>query len=134
MPDSSVTKIMNIEYGHRILNHPGKCKRLHGHSGKVEFTLWGEVDKETGMVIDFGDINSTVGDYLKNTLDHRTILQEGDSLIENLPSEDIIIIKGPPTAENISLLILEQSSPLFPNKQIKVRLWETEDSFAECSL
>ena len=134
MPDSSVTKIMNFEYGHRILNHPGKCKRLHGHSGKVEFTLWGEVDKETGMVIDFGDINSTVGDYLKNTLDHRTILQEGDSLIENLPSEDIIIIKGPPTAENISLLILEQSSPLFPNKQIKVHLWETEDSFAECSL
>ena len=134
MPDSSVTKIMNFEYGHRILNHPGKCKRLHGHSGKVEFTLWGEVDKETGMVIDFGDINSTVGDYLKNTLDHRTILQEGDSLIENLPSEDIIIIKGPPTAENISLQILEQSSPLFPNKQIKVRLWETEDSFAECSL
>ena len=134
MPDSSVTKIMNFEYGHRILNHPGKCKRLHGHSGKVEFTLWGEVDKETGMVIDFGDINSTVGDYLKNTLDHRTILQEGDSLIENLPSEDIIIIKGPPTAENISLQILEQSSPLFPNKQIKVRLWETEDSFAACSL
>ena len=134
MPDSSVTKIMNFEYGHRILNHPGKCKRLHGHSGKVEFTLWGEVDQETGMVIDFGDINSTVGDYLKNTLDHRTLLQEGDSLIENLPFEDVIIMKGPPIAENISLLILEQSSPLFPDKQIKVRLWETEDSFAECSL
>jgi len=131
---SSVTKVMNFEYGHRILNHPGKCKRLHGHSGKVEFTLWGEVDQETGMVIDFGDINSTVGDYLKNTLDHRTLLQEGDSLIENLPFEDVIIMKGPPTAENISLLILEQSSPLFPDKQIKVRLWETEDSFAECSL
>jgi len=131
---SSVTKIMNFEYGHRILNHPGKCKRLHGHSGRVEFTLWGDVDPETGMVIDFGDINSTVGDYLKNTLDHRTILQEGDSLIENLPFEDIITMKGPPTAENISLLILKQSSPLFPNKQIKVRLWETEDSFAECSL
>jgi 6-pyruvoyltetrahydropterin/6-carboxytetrahydropterin synthase len=130
---SSVTKIMNFEYGHRILNHPGKCKRLHGHSGRVEFTVWGEVDQETGMVIDFGDINSTVGDYLKNSLDHKTILQFGDSLIENLPEEDVVITLGPPTAENISLLILNKSSILFPGKQIKVRLWETEDSFAECS-
>ena len=130
----SVSKLMDFEYGHRILNHPGKCKRLHGHSGRVEFTLWGEVNEETGMVVDFGDINSTVGDYLKNTLDHRTILQKGDSLIESLPEEDTIIIGGPPTAENISKMILTHSAPIFPGQKMSVKLWETSDSYAQCSL
>ena len=131
----SVTKIMRFEYGHRILNHPGKCKRLHGHSGKVEFTVFGEINKETGMVIDFGDISSSVGSYVKNNLDHRTFLQMGDPLLETegLSPEEVIITLGPPTAENISMLILKQSEPLLPERQLSIRLWETEDSFAECS-
>jgi len=132
--ETSITKVMDFEYGHRILNHPGKCKRLHGHSGRVEFTLWGDVNEETGMIIDFGDIKSTVGDYLKNTLDHRTFLQEGDSLIESLSEEDTIIIKGPPTAENISRMILAHSTSIFPGQKMSVKLWETSDSYAQCSL
>ena len=132
--ETSVTKLMDFEYGHRILNHPGKCKRLHGHSGRVEFTLWGEIDQETGMVIDFGDIKSTVGDYLKNTLDHKTILQQGDSLKETLPPQDTVVIEGPPTAENISKMILVHSAPIFQGQRMSVKLWETSDSYAQCSL
>ena len=101
----SVTKVMRFEYGHRILNHPGKCKRLHGHSGKVEFTVHGQINPETGMVIDFGDISSSVGELIKHNLDHITFLQIGDPLIEaeSLDTEDIVITEGPPTAENIGL-------------------------------
>lgn len=124
---------MRFEYGHRILNHPGKCKRLHGHSGKVEFTVFGEINKETGMVIDFGDIGSSVGEFIKHNLDHRTFLQIGDPLIESVPEDDTVIMEGPPTAENISKLILDHSTPLIPDKYLGIKLWETEDSYTECS-
>ena len=129
---ASVTKIMRFEYGHRILNHPGKCKRLHGHSGKVEFTVYGPIDMETGMVIDFGDIGSSVGEIIKHNLDHRTFLQVGDPLIETVSGDEIIITQGPPTAENLSMLILEQASPLLPERHLSIKFWETEDSYAEC--
>jgi len=130
----SVTKVMRFEYGHRILNHPGKCKRLHGHSGKVEFTVYGDINEETGMVIDFGDISSSVGEFVKHNLDHKTFLQIGDPLIEaeSLNSEEVVITLGPPTAENLCVMILRQSSPLLPGRDISIKLWETEDSYAEC--
>ena len=123
---------MRFEYGHRILNHPGKCKRLHGHSGKVEFTVYGPINKETGMVVDFGDIGSSVGEIIKHNLDHRTFLQVGDPLIEAVSEDEVIITNGPPTAENLCVMILEQSSPLLSGRDISIKLWETEDSYAEC--
>tara|TARA_B100000749_G_C18447906_1_gene475031 strand:+ start:2860 stop:3291 length:432 start_codon:yes stop_codon:yes gene_type:complete len=128
----SVTKVMRFEYGHRILNHPGKCKRLHGHSGKVEFTVYGPINEETGMVVDFGDIGSSVGELIKHNLDHRTFLQIGDPLIEAVSQDEVIITTGPPTAENLAVMILEQSSPLLSGRDISVKFWETEDSYAEC--
>ena len=87
------------------------------------------------MVIDFGDISSSVGELIKHNLDHRTFLQIGDPLIEaeSLDTEDIVITEGPPTAENIGMLILQQSEPLLPERHLSVKLWETEDSFAECT-
>ena len=131
----SVTKIMNFEYGHRILNHPGKCKRLHGHSGKLELTVLGPINQETGMIIDFGDINGTIGEWVKDILDHKTILQYGDPLFETLPTTDTYTVQGPPTAENISNEILRHCElmELSRDYNYKVRLWETEDSYAECS-
>ena len=126
---------MNFEYGHRILNHPGKCKRLHGHSGRLELTVKGPIDQDTGMIIDFGDINITVGTWVKDNLDHKTILQYGDPLFETLPTTDTYTIQGSPTAENISHEILQKCTLLNLSKDYnyKVRLWETEDAYAECS-
>ena len=28
-----VTKTIEFSYGHRLLNHNGKCRYLHGHNG-----------------------------------------------------------------------------------------------------
>ena len=139
---NSVTKLMNFEYGHRILNHPGKCKRLHRHSGRVEFTLGAAVSRETGMVIDFGYINDVIGDWIKKVLDHNPILQVGDPLLESLDPEHVVITKYPPTAETISEIIRDQGvKELKPYYEtitndesfIEVKMWETEDSYATCS-
>lgn len=47
-----------FEAAHRLPNTPEghKCRRLHGHSFEVFVEIKGEVDEETGWVIDFADL------------------------------------------------------------------------------
>src|SRR6202451_3189758 len=47
-----------FEAAHRLPKVPPghKCARLHGHSFKVELTVAGPVNPETGWFIDFGDL------------------------------------------------------------------------------
>src|SRR4051812_17090874 len=47
-----------FEAAHRLPKVPAghKCFRLHGHSFKVELTIAGPVNPETGWFIDFGDL------------------------------------------------------------------------------
>jgi 6-pyruvoyltetrahydropterin/6-carboxytetrahydropterin synthase len=61
-----------------------KCRRLHGHSYEIEVAVRGEVDQETGWLIDYGDIDARVKPVVAE-LDHRT-LNEVPGL-ENATSE-----------------------------------------------
>ncbi len=45
---------------HRLPRHPGRCFRLHGHNYRLVVTVRGELDPETGMVIDFADLEQAV--------------------------------------------------------------------------
>ncbi len=133
---TSVTKIFEFSYGHRLPNHPGKCRRYHGHNGKVEVTISGEVFESTGMVIDFGDLKKMVEPLLE-VWDHRMILQMGDPMIKYLSSlttgyDQVVVVDIPPTAENLAILLMEaiqEKMGLIPSP-IKITFWETEDSFA----
>jgi 6-pyruvoyltetrahydropterin/6-carboxytetrahydropterin synthase len=66
---------------------PGhKCRRLHGHSFRVQVTLAGEVDEATGWLVDYGVIKTAV-EPLFQELDHR-YLNEIPGL-ENPTSENL---------------------------------------------
>lgn len=133
---TSVTKIFEFSYGHRLPNHPGKCRRYHGHNGKVEVTIFGEIAEQTGMIIDFGDLKRMV-EPLLDVWDHRMVLQMGDPLVAWLASiqvtkDSVVVIDRPPTAENLATLLLEalqEKMGLMPSP-IRITFWETEDSFA----
>jgi 6-pyruvoyltetrahydropterin/6-carboxytetrahydropterin synthase len=49
-----------------------KCRRLHGHSYEIEVAVRGEVDPETGWLIDYGEIDRRVRPVVAE-LDHRTL-------------------------------------------------------------
>lgn len=49
-----------------------KCRRLHGHSYEIEVAVRGEVDPETGWLLDYGDIDKQLKPVLAE-LDHRTL-------------------------------------------------------------
>src|SRR5215831_10578849 len=71
-----VSKWFHFEAAHSLPHLPcqHKCHRLHGHSYKVQVTCAGEVDKEFGWIIDYGDI-SKVFDTVIAAIDHTNLDQ-----------------------------------------------------------
>ncbi len=134
-----IGKVFEIAYAHRLMNHSGKCKNLHGHSGRIEIQIESEINPDTNMVMDFGDIAKEVIYKVDFLLDHSTILYKDDPLVETLYTEgfdNVISLNYHPTAEILSSLVHRlvmrnlESLCLF---NCVVRFWETGDSYAECS-
>ena len=49
-----------------------KCRRLHGHSYRIEVAVRGAVDPKTGWLMDYGEIDRRVRPVIAE-LDHRTL-------------------------------------------------------------
>jgi 6-pyruvoyltetrahydropterin/6-carboxytetrahydropterin synthase len=66
-----IYKEFTFEAAHRLPNVPEghKCGRLHGHSFKVSVHVEGDLGKETGWVLDFGDIKAAFKPIFQS-LDH----------------------------------------------------------------
>ena len=81
-----LVKEYRFEAAHRLPRLPEghKCKRLHGHSFRFEVHLTGEVDPETGFLIDFWEVDRAVAPLLER-IDHH-FLNEIEGL-ENPTSE-----------------------------------------------
>jgi 6-pyruvoyltetrahydropterin/6-carboxytetrahydropterin synthase len=84
-----VRREFRFEAAHRLptVDPTHKCARLHGHSYRLIVTVSGEVAPETGMVIDFAQIDEIVDPIIDESLDHR-YLNEVDGL-ENPTSESV---------------------------------------------
>ena len=70
-----LTKEYRFEAAHRLPKVPPdhKCFRMHGHSFVLEVTVAGEMNDETGWLVDFADITAVVEPLLKLELDHRAL-------------------------------------------------------------
>lgn len=118
-------------YGHRILNHAGKCGHLHGHNARVIVSLQSESLNELGMVFDFADVKSILMPWIDENLDHRMILHREDPFVPVLQElrEPLFLLDDNPTAESIAKLIfdfsVEREMPV-----TEVRLWETPSCVA----
>ncbi|NIR44776.1 MAG: 6-carboxytetrahydropterin synthase QueD [Gemmatimonadetes bacterium] len=64
----------NFAAAHHLPKAPEghKCRRLHGHSYRVEVGVRGPVNPETGWLIDYGAIDTAVKPVIAR-LDHRTL-------------------------------------------------------------
>lgn len=68
---TTLTKTFRFEAAHRLPNVSAchKCGRLHGHSYQVDVIVEGDVNPQTGMVIDFAEITEAWAP-LHAVLDH----------------------------------------------------------------
>jgi 6-pyruvoyltetrahydropterin/6-carboxytetrahydropterin synthase len=127
----SVTQELSFCYGHRLLDHPGKCGRLHGHNGVARVTLRSEVLDAQGMVADFDQIDRSLRAFLDESIDHRLLLHRQDPLVPALRAagEAFVAVDFNPTAENIARHIFEHAHRAgFP--VVEVQLVEQQGSIA----
>ena len=128
----TISRHFTFCYGHRLINHAGKCANLHGHNGIAKIDLGNDQLNPQGMVTDFIDLKNTIGKWIETTLDHRLILQESDPLVDVLRNRGEIVLTLPvePTAENLAKMIYEKAED-FGLPVCAVSVWETEKCGAE---
>ncbi len=96
-----IFKVFTLEAAHRLPNVPPehKCARLHGHSFRVEIHVSGDIDPQTGWVMDFAEIKAAF-QPLYDRLDHHYLND-----IEGLDN---------PTSERLAVWIWDQLKPAMP--------------------
>lgn len=127
----TITKEVYFCYGHRLMNHPGKCRNLHGHSVKAAISIERETLNEQGMVCDFADIKECVEAYIGQHLDHNLLLHKDDPIIPALKAnnERFWALDEHPTAEVLSKMIFRHLKATGFNVS-QVVLWETASAYA----
>jgi 6-pyruvoyltetrahydropterin/6-carboxytetrahydropterin synthase len=127
----TITKEVYFCYGHRLMNHPGKCRNLHGHSVKAAISIARDSLNEDGMVCDFADIKESVEAYVDQYLDHNFLLHKDDPIIPALKenNERFWALDEHPTAEVLSKMIFLHLKTIgFDVSQVV--LWETSSAYA----
>ncbi len=94
-------KTFQFEAAHLLPRLPQshKCRRLHGHSFKVDIVISGECDPKLGWVMDYADLSEAFKP-LREKLDHR--------YLNEVPGLDN------PTSENIAVWIWRRLKPKLP--------------------
>lgn len=101
----------------------GKCSNpnWHGHNYTLEVVVAGNINPETGFVLDIKDLKSIIKKYVIEKVDHKNL---------NIDTE---FMNGLiPTSENICFAIWTQLVDKIPNgKLYSVKLYETENNYFE---
>ena len=126
-----VSREIHFSYGHRLLNYEGKCANLHGHNARVQIEVSSLKLNHQDMVVDFHEIQKSIGEWIDNHLDHKLILCEKDPVVSSLKEkgEVFLTIDTNPTAEVLAKLIFDEARKMRLAVS-RVTLWETNDSFA----
>lgn len=128
----------NFELSHILDGYNGKCGRLHGHRYCAKVTLEGNIDPESGMIMDFGDLKPIINEIIP---DHYYIsnssIEEGfQKDMRNILDKYNIDYKTMPfrtTAENMVGWFANKIQEKLPADVfvVRVELWETEKNNAE---
>jgi 6-pyruvoyltetrahydropterin/6-carboxytetrahydropterin synthase len=103
----------------------GLCNNpyYHGHNYELEVKVTGEIDPETGFLIDLKVLSDLIKEEIEDKFDHKNLnlqLEEFKTLI--------------PTAENICVVIWQILRAKLDQKfDLAVRLYETPRNYVEYS-
>ncbi len=135
-----ITKEFQFEMAHALLGYDVPCKKIHGHSYKLDVTVSGEVkehtsDSDEGMVIDFGIIKDIIKELIVDEYDHSLVLNEKMKIDESQFEfmNKLIIVPFQPTCE---LLLVHYADLIKLKLPSQIQLYslmlrETPTSYAE---
>ena len=101
----------------------GKCSlpNYHGHNYELEVKVAGEVDEQTGFVMDLKLLSDLITNNILDKFDHKNL---------NLDVEQFKDLN--PTAENIAVVIYDLLRPhIDPALELFIRLYETPRNYVE---
>ena len=103
----------------------GKCSNpnWHGHNYELFITVKGEINPETGFVIDLKDLKTIVRTHITDVLDHKNINLDVDFMKSKMASTEVLAVA-----------IFEQLQPHIQTLGAElhsVKLYETENNFVE---
>lgn len=101
----------------------GKCNlpHYHGHNYELIIKVTGDLDQETGYVMDMKLLSDIVKTHVLDLFDHRNL---------NLDVPEFRNIN--PTAENIAIVIYNKLRPYIDKENdLKITLYETPRNFVE---
>ena len=104
------------------LSFYGKCNNpnFHGHNYDLEVMVTGDVDMESGYLIDMKVLSDMIKEEVLDVFDHKNL---------NLDVPDFKNLN--PTAENIIVVIYKKlKKKLNPKFELKIKLYETERNIA----
>lgn len=99
----------------------GKCSNphYHGHNYELEVGLEGEVDPQTGFLINLDELKLIIQEEVEDYLDHK-------NLNEEIPEFNELN----PTVENIAKVIWERLNRRLANRfKLSVKLFETPRNY-----
>ncbi len=99
----------------------GKCNNpnYHGHNYELIVSVIGEIDQETGFVVDVKILSDLIKEHIENAFDHKNL---------NLDVPDFEKLN--PTAENIAVVIWQKlRTHINLNLDLEVVLYETPRNF-----
>ncbi|TQO35883.1 6-pyruvoyltetrahydropterin/6-carboxytetrahydropterin synthase [Arenibacter algicola] len=115
-PDWSFEKNDNV-FG--LCNNPN----FHGHNYELIVSVTGEIDEETGFVIDMKVLKDLIREKIEKQLDHKNL---------NVEVEWFKTVN--PTAENIVVYIWNQLRPFIAaSNELEVVLYETPRNYVTFS-
>jgi len=94
---------------------------FHGHNYVIEVKVIGEIDADTGYVIDLKVLKDIINDYVLEKMDHRNL---------NLDVPEFKDMN--PTAENIAVVIYNIIREKLDAKfDLQIKLYETQNNIVE---
>ncbi len=101
----------------------GKCSNpnFHGHNYEMIVSITGEINPETGFVMNLDELKDIISSEVEEYLDHKNL---------NLEIEEFKTLN--PTVENISVVIWNRIRMKLDSKlELKITLFETPRNFVE---
>jgi 6-pyruvoyltetrahydropterin/6-carboxytetrahydropterin synthase len=101
----------------------GKCanKNGHGHNYTLEVTVAGDVDADSGFVVDLKQLKDVMEHEVVDVYDHRHLNKEVPEFAETIP-----------TTENIAIAVWKRLEGKIPGAKLyRVRVYEMPDLFAD---
>jgi len=140
-----ICKTFEIENGHMLSKHPGRCRFPHGHSRTVEVVLAADALDANDMVCDFKAVKHALEPFL-DAWDHAMCVNTDDPnfalLRETYGDQVIPFDRTDPTSEVMAKTIFDELERRLAREEAagtvprgvrveRVRLTETSSSWAE---